>query len=300
MLSAPLTSAVPARREKDAELGWGVAGAAFLALLLYSCWYLWNHLWDQEAYAHGLIVAAIVIWLCWRVRRPVLDDPLAVPVHAAGWGLLLAGAALYFVGHAVTMPLLHVAALMPVAVGLLLVVGGLPALRAYWFPVLFLLFLIPLPGFVIDHLTGALKWRISWITESLLFTLGYPVARDGVVLTIGQYQLLVADACSGLNSLFSLSAMGLLYLHLMAYRNRLRNLLLLSSIVPIAVVANLVRVVFLVLLTYYAGDETAQGFLHGFAGMFLFLLALSMLFGLDRLLQRVPALREAEAGGTAR
>lgn len=294
MLSAPLNSAALARREKDADLGWTLAGIAFLALLLYSCWYLWQHLWDQEAYAHGPIVAVIAIWLGWRVQRPSFGAVLPPMAAVAGWPLMVAGAGLYFVGHAVAMPLLHVTALIPIAAGLLLVLGGAPALRAYWFPVLFLLFLIPLPGFVIDHMTGALKWRISWLTEMMLFELGYPVARDGVVLTIGRYQLLVADACSGLNSLFSLSAMGLLYLYLMSYRSRARNLLLLASIVPIAVLANLIRVVFLVLLTYYAGDETAQGFLHGFAGMFLFVLALSMLFGLDRLAQAVPAMREPD------
>ncbi|MGH6612326.1 MAG: archaeosortase/exosortase family protein, partial [Burkholderiaceae bacterium] len=109
-------------------------------------------------------------------------------------------------------------------------------------------------------------------------------------LSIGQYQLLVADACSGLNSIFSLSAMGLLYLYLMRHRSMLRDTLLVLSIVPIAIFANLLRVLFLVLLTFHFGDGAGQGFLHGFAGMFLFAVALLMLFGFDRLLGRVSAL----------
>jgi exosortase/archaeosortase family protein len=81
----------------------------------------------------------------------------------------------------------------------------------------------------------------------------------------------------------------------MGYRSRWRNAVLVLSLVPIAVLSNLVRVIFLVLLTYHAGDEAGQGFLHGFAGMFLFIVALGILFALDRVLGRVPAIAAREA-----
>lgn len=270
-------------------LEWGVAGACFGVVMLLSCVYLWNHLWDQEAYSHGAIVAVIIAWLVWRTTPPAPQAP-STAVQAAGWVLLAGGSALWVVGRSLNVPLLDVSALIPLAIGLLLIVGGVSALRAYWFPVLFLVFLIPMPGFVLDALTGALRGKVSVATELLLYQAGYPIARSGVVLGIGQYQLLVADACSGLNSIFSLSAMGLLYLYLMNYRSVLRNGLLLAAILPIAVFANLVRVVFLVLLTYHFGDDAGQGFLHDFAGLFLFVIALLLLFGFDRLLGRVPAL----------
>jgi exosortase/archaeosortase family protein len=104
-----------------------------------------------------------------------------------------------------------------------------------------------------------------------------------------------------LNSIYSLSALGLLYLYLMRYRNWLRVGVLLASIVPVAFLANIVRVLILVLVTFHMGDEAGQGFLHGFAGIVLFIVALGLFFGLDKLLELLSPFREprqpAPAGG---
>lgn len=284
-------AALPAR---GIEPAWALVAATFVALLAYSAGALWGGLWEEEAYSHGPIVAVIVLWLIARTERP----PLAVPslaVHAGGWVLLTVGAAAYASGRIVAIPFVEVLGLVPIAAGLLLIAGGTAALRRYGFPLVFLLFLVPLPDFALEAVTGSLKNKVSYLTEFVLHQAGYPIARSGVVLSIGQYQLLVADACSGLNSLFSLTAMGLLYLHLMRYRSVARNLVLLAAIVPIAVASNLLRVMSLVLITYHLGDDAGQGFMHGFAGMFLFVVALLMLFGLDRLLGRVPRIAAAEA-----
>jgi exosortase len=104
------------------------------------------------------------------------------------------------------------------------------------------------------------------------------------VLTIGQYQLLVADACSGLHSMFSLSAMGLLYFYLIKHSSWLRNGILIAAILPMAFAANIVRVLVLVLVTYHFGNDAAQGFIHSFAGILLFIVALLGLMALDALL----------------
>src|SRR5699024_5357964 len=121
----------------------------------------------------------------------------------------------------------------------------------------------------------------------LLYDVGYPISRNGVVLTIGQYQLLVADACSGLHSMYSLSALGTLFMYIMARPSKLHNAIMLASILPIAFLANIVRVIALVLITYHLGDGAGQGFLHGAAGMVLMLVALVGFFALDALLERV-------------
>jgi exosortase B len=291
-LPTPLASEAAAAPRDDA-VAWWIAGGSFVALMLYSCSKLWGGLWEEDAYSHGPIVVAILLWLLYRYGTPALTRPSPL-AHAAGWLLLAPSLAGYVVGHVVGIPFVHVSMLLPAGVALLLIVGGWPALRTYAFPLVFVFFLVPLPDFMLEAMTGPLKNKVSFATEFILHGVGYPISRNGVVLSIGQYQLLVADACSGLNSIFSLSAMGLLYLYLMQYRSRLRNLLLVLSLVPIAVLSNLVRVLFLVLLTYHAGDEAGQGFLHGFAGMFLFIVALMMLFAFDRLLGRVPAIAAAE------
>jgi exosortase len=151
----------------------------------------------------------------------------------------------------------------------------------------FIVYLIPLPGIFVDAVTGPLKQYVSAIAEQLLYVAGYPIARSGVVLTIGQYQLLIADACSGLNSMFSISAIGLLYLYLMRYTNWLHNGLVLASLLPIAFCANIVRVVILVLVTYHFGDAAGQGFLHGLSGMMLFVVGLILILLLDGVLARI-------------
>ena len=119
-----------------------------------------------------------------------------------------------------------------------------------------------------------LKIAVSVVAEAALHLADYPIGRSGVTLTVGQYQLLVADACSGLNSLFTLESLGLFYMKLMNYQSRTRNALLALAIVPISFASNVIRVLVLVLVTYHLGDEAGQGFLHGFAGMLLFAVAL--------------------------
>jgi exosortase len=114
--------------------------------------------------------------------------------------------------------------------------------------------------------------------------MGYPVGRSGVVMTVGPYQLLVADACAGLNSMFTLEALGMLYMNLMRYSSALRNIVLALLLVPTAFLANIIRVMILVLVTYHFGDAAGQGFVHGFAGMVLFMVALGLMVLLDKML----------------
>jgi len=147
---------------------------------------------------------------------------------------------------------------------------------------------------LVDLLTNPLKHNISVLAESVLYYLDYPIARSGVTISIGPYQLLVADACSGLHSMFSLSALGFLYLYLMQYKNLLRTSVILASILPIAFLANLIRVIALILITYYFGDEVGQGFIHKFAGMFLFVISLIFLFLFDRILGKLPLFKDKQ------
>jgi exosortase B len=146
-------------------------------------------------------------------------------------------------------------------------------------------FMIPLPGAIVDALTMPMKMLVSYVAEHVLFWVGYPIARTGVILQIGQYKLLVADACAGLHTLFTLEALGLLYLNLVRHDSFFRNVTLAILIVPISFTANVFRVIVLTLITYHFGDEAGQGFLHGFAGMVLFLSALLLIMGVDSLLQ---------------
>ena len=237
-------------------------------------------LWNKTDQEHGPIVFALVCWVLWRE----LPAFLQLPNKTAKWGWLLIIPALlaYVLGHSQEIWMLEVGAFIPLLAGITLLHKGWAGLKAMRAPLLFLLFIIPLPGFLVDALTNGLKQYISAIAENVLYALGYPVARSGVMLTVGQYQLLVADACSGINSLFSLFALGFVYLYLQAYSSKFRNLLIVAAIAPIAVFANIIRVMTLVLVTYYFGDEAGQGFVHSMAGIVVFIIALVLLYFVDK------------------
>lgn len=267
---------------------WLPVVAGLLVLYIPTFYDLAATIWQSEEHAHGPIILAVIVWFIWEERKALLVAP-ARTAPGSGYPLLVFGLLLYAVGRSQGIILFEVGALAPILAGALLAARGWEGLRALWFPLIFIVFLVPLPGFFVDALTVPLKQHVSEIAEQLLYAAGYPIARNGVVLIVGQYQLLVADACSGLNSMFSLSALGLVYLRLMRYRSWLHNGLIIASILPIAFGANIVRVMILVLVTYHLGDETGQGFTHSFAGMLLFMVALLMLLGLDGVIRLASA-----------
>ena len=266
---------------------WWPIVLGLLVLYVPSYWMLANGLWNSDDYAHGPIVLVVTLYLIWQQRAVFMANPDIAPNRvevAIGWTLLVVGLLAYALGRSQDILLFEIGSQIPVILGALLITLGVRAARAMWFALFFLLFMIPLPGFVVDAATGPLKQYISVIAEQVLYAAGYPIARNGVMLTIGQYQLLVADACSGLHSMFSLSAMGLLYLYLMQRTSTARNLIIMAAILPLAFAANIVRVMVLILVTYHLGDEAGQGFLHDFAGIMLFVIGLLFLFALDGVL----------------
>jgi exosortase B len=241
--------------------------------------------WHTEELRHGPLVALAAAWLIWRRRAGIFAAPAAAN-HLLGLLLLPVGVGAYVVGRSQEIPLLEVGSQIPVLAAVLLLTRGSQALRAAAFPLLFLAFMVPLPGIFLNEVTGVLKEWVSVAVEEILFGAGLPIARSGVVLTLGQYQLLMADACSGLHSMITLGAMGLLFLHLMGRKSVLHNALLVAAIVPVALAANVLRVLALALATYYLGERAAQGVVHEMAGVLLFLIALAAMFAIDALLYR--------------
>jgi exosortase B len=274
---------------------WLVVLAGFAAMYLPVYWWAFNGIWQTDDQAHGLIVLVVTVGLVWlRSRALLAAEPR--PAYVVGWSVFLVGLLTYLLGRALEISILFLGSQIPVLLGALLIVGGWPAVRTLWFPLVYIVFMVPLPGTLVDALTGPLKQWVSVIAEDLLYAAGYPIARDGVMLTIGQYQLLVADACSGLNSMFSLSALGLLYMYIVARASVLHNAIMLASILPVAFAANIVRVLVLILVTYHLGDEAGQGFLHGASGIVLMIAALLFLFLLDAVLAMVIRTRAAARG----
>ncbi|MGN6850583.1 MAG: exosortase, partial [Sphingomicrobium sp.] len=160
---------------------------------------------------------------------------------------------------------------------------GAAVIRSIWFPLVYLAFTLPLPDTAVAAVTQPIKIAISSGTVSLLHELGYPVASSGVMIYIGQYQLLVAAACAGLNSIVTLGALCLFYVYLRHRSNFTAFLVISVAAIPIAMFSNFVRVLSLVLITYYFGESAAQGFVHDFAGLLMFAVALLTVFAIDQL-----------------
>lgn len=228
----------------------------------------------------------IIAWMFWHKARQAQSNAL---VAGSKLGMLpfTLGLVMYVLGHSQDIWFMEIGSFIFIVAGLLLLHGGCRLLHAYRYPLLFILILIPLPGFLVDWLTASLKMGVSQAVEQLLYFAGFPISRSGVVLNIGQYQLMVADACSGINSLFSLFAFGLLYLYFFTPARMSNRFLLLLSVLPAAIISNIVRVITLVLVTYYFGDAAGQGFIHQFSGLLLFGVAILFVFLVDAFLQKV-------------
>lgn len=236
--------------------------------------------WQEESGVHGIIVLVTGLWLVWRRHDEIMaartDGNPALTIAALALALPL-----YIAGRAFEFISIETAALLLVLIAVAQQYWGLKVAMSLWFPIVYLGFVIPLPGWFLDTITLPLKEFVSEIVTGALAQVGYPVGRMGVTLYIGSYQLLVEDACSGLNSLISLTAIGLFYVYLIRGSNPLYSLLLLTMVIPIAIAANCVRVAALVLITYHFGNAMAQGYLHNFAGMVTFVSALLFIFALD-------------------
>lgn len=259
--------------------------AGLLALYVPTYVDLSRTLWRSDELAHGPLIALAVAVLFWMLRDRIFGGR-PTPQPGAGAAVLAAGLAMFVIGRSQQIPLLEVGSQLPVYAGLLLALRGRRALAAAWFPLCFMLFLLPLPGVLLEGVNALLKEKVSAIAETALYHAGVPVARQGVLLAVGQYRLFMADACSGLHSMVSLCALGVLFAYLMNRADRWHNALLLASIVPIAFTANLVRVLVLALATFHFGDGAAQGALHMLTGALLFVVALGALFAIDAALAR--------------
>ncbi len=236
---------------------------------------------DGERGSQGLVVLVMWAWLLWRERPALRADRRAADGSALGWVLLAVGAALYALGRSQRMLQLEVGSQLVVLPGIALVLLGPASTRRLWFVFAFLVFTVPLPGSLVDAVLVPLKELVSAAVTEILFFAGLPIARDGVVIYVGPYQLFIADACSGLNQLVALAAVGALYVRVAGHRSFALNSLLLVAILPVALAANLARVLALVLATYYGGDGLGRD-LHDYMGYAEIGIAFGAFFLLDR------------------
>ncbi len=258
-------------------LGW-------LALYLPVYWSFAEGPWRRDENAHALIVMAIAAGAA-GVR--LATAPFALTRKpgeiALGGVFILAGLAAAMAGRISEAELIASASQTPLALGAALALFGWAGVKRLWFPIALTLYLIIWPGWALDAVTGPLKIAVSQTVAAALYAAGLPVAHAGAVISAGPYQLLVADACAGLNSLIALTAVGAVYLHMVKHADWRVNAAVLASLIPIAVIANICRVALLVVITWFMGFDAGQGFLHDGAGLLMFAIALALVFAVDAL-----------------
>ncbi len=242
--------------------------------------------WQTEQEGHGPLIIAAAVWLVWQSRDKLRAATIA-PSPTWGWTSLIGGLVVLILSRNQDIWFTEVASEIPVLAGCILLLAGWQTLRILAFPIIFLIFSAPAPGWMVDGATVPLKVLISDLVTNGLYALGYPIAQNGVVIQIGPYQLLVQDACSGMNSIFALSAIGVFYVYAFRWEQKIRGLILMAMIIPITIAANFLRVVALVLIAYYGGVEKIEGFIHDMTGIALFIVAIILMFLCDALISAV-------------
>ncbi len=314
MLWAPSSMTPPeqtAAMSDDASgAGWPLSGRELMArywpvilglaaLAIPSLASLAKETWSTELGAHGPIVISTGLWLLWQVRDEIRQSA-GKPLGFVPLLLMLAPlVVIYALSRTLELLFVEIAAVYAVFLLVFARFFGVAGIVRNAFPFIYLAFLIPPPGWAIDFLTSGLREWISHAATGVLAALDYPVAREGVAIFIGPYQLLVEDACSGINSIVGLTAISLFYIYILHRASWKHAALLIAAILPIAVLANLIRVLVLILLTYYFGDAVGQGFAHNLAGIVLFAFALALMAGADWLIRRLTPFARATPTGEA-
>lgn len=248
--------------------------------------------WSDPNFSHGFFVPAFSIFVLYQTRarfREIENAP-------SNWGLAVVCLALVtlILGVFGAELFLSRTSFILLIVGLVVFFRGWNVFYAALFPLAFLLLMVPIPSIVFSQITFPLQILASKLAAWTLPFLGVPVLREGNVINLPAMPLEVAEACSGIRSLLSLTSLAVMYGYLMEKRVSVRVILALASI-PIAVLANGFRIVGTGLLVQYWDPDKAEGFFHAFSGWLIFVVSLLLLFALHQLLMFWSRRREVQA-----
>jgi exosortase len=279
--TAPRPGAGARLRPQALEIALALALAVAFAPALASMAEVWDRV---EHYSHGYLVPVVALWSAFRCRPRLVDLPRAR--DARGLIALLASLAAYGLGLAAGQVSLQGLALVGAVAGALLFLRGSAWLRALVFPVVFLAFMIPLPEAWLQPAIVQLQLFVSAAAVALLQGAGVAVARNGNVIELpGGESLFVAEACSGITSVVTLMPLGV-FLAWATERSFPRRAAIVASVVPLAMLGNLLRVAITVVAAGAVGVERATGsWLHESAGLLTYVLGCVALLGVGALLR---------------
>jgi len=273
------TFSLPARRIATAT----VAAGAFVALYHHVVAKLVHDWATDDNYSHGFLIVPIAAYLAWERREQL--RALELRPRNIGLAVVIASLGVLVAGTVGAELFLSRISMLGVLAGAVLFTAGSRHLRVLLFPLLFLLLMIPIPSIIFTRIAFPLQLLASQFGTVVMSAAGVPVLREGNVLVLANTTLEVAEACSGIRSLISLLSLGIVLGYFTDRRSWARVTLALMTI-PIAIVTNGLRVAGTGIAARYYGAAAARGFFHTFSGWLVFLAALALLVGLQRLLAR--------------
>jgi exosortase len=253
----------------------------------------WAH---DDNYSHGFLIVPLALYFVWERRARLAaasyrPNWFGLVVVVASLGMLIAGT----LGAELFVSRVSIVFLIA---GTVLFAAGFDALRVLAFPIAFLFLMVPLPAIIFNQIAFPLQLLASRFGEATLQALSIPVLREGNLITLANTTLEVAEACSGIRSLISLLTLGIVYGYFVDPRISIRTIIALSA-VPIAIVANGLRVAGTGVAAHYYGVEAAEGFFHTFSGWIVFVVAFALMYlAATMIIKIAPSQVDATPAGT--
>ncbi len=258
-----------------------------LVIILYSpiIFVLYRSRWESIDYTHAYFILPVSLGIAWLKRAKIKEA--ASKGNISGLLFIAIGALLFILGWKNDYLSISTLSLIPMLYGIVIYLYGLKLAKVLSFPILYLLLIVPPPLGVLDSLTLPMRYWISILTEKILVLLQYPMTRDGLMLSIGGHDIYMGPACSGFRSLITMISLGLAYIYIIK-GTKLQKIVLLSSIVPLALLGNLFRVISVCLVTFYLGDKAGHDY-HDVSGFVIFIILVLGLVGIENLLLKIKA-----------
>jgi exosortase len=270
-------------RTSDKLVAVGLVLAA-LALVYWSVIKGLIEAWStDDNYSHGFFIVPLALYFAWERRGAIAAAPIRPSMFGA---LVVAGSLFLLVAGLLGAELfLSRVSIIGALAGATLFLFGWPMLRILFFPLAFLLLMVPLPAIIFNKIAFPLQLLASHVGEYSISSLDIPILREGNVLILANATLEVAEACSGIRSLISLITLGIVFGYFVDHRVWVRAVIALSAI-PVAILANGLRVASAGVAAHNYGTAGVEGLFHEFSGWVVFVIAFLMMLGLQRLLQK--------------
>ncbi|MCX7927611.1 MAG: exosortase/archaeosortase family protein [Candidatus Omnitrophica bacterium] len=279
---------------------------------------LYQSRWETIDYTHAYFILPVSLWLVWRMRQQLITllrekkpnfnnkeinlrtppsdnttprinfpyTPLKSNLFKDTFFMLLfiVGLFLFFFGWQQDYLFISTLSLIPLLFGLTAFLYGAEISKKLSFPIFYLLLLVPPPLGVLDSITLPMRQLVSLATEISLKNLGYPIIRDGLLLSIGGKEIYMGAPCSGFRSLITMISLGLVYVNIITAPSK-NKIILLGSVIPLALAGNFIRVVGMCLVTFYFGENAGHTY-HEISGFLIFLVLIGGMLAIERLLNR--------------